>query len=605
MGGPHGRRITTAAQREAAQRRAAPQPSAHQLRLDDLGTPLIDVAFVVVDLETTGVDPAHDRITEVGAVRSRRGEVEAELATMIDPQRPVPPAITAITGITDAMLAGCPPITAVLPSLTELLRGGVFVAHNAAFDHRFLDAALERSGREPLDVPVLDTARLARRLLSQELRSMRLSVLARHLGARTTPNHRALPDARATLDVLHALIERAAGLGASTLEDLLDLQRSTSHRAYRRIDLVKDAPRSPGVYRFLGPDEEVLYVGTTGDLRTRLRRYFGQDRRRRIADLVNATSRVDWTVCETTIEAQVREVREIHRHRPRFNRRSRHPEKAAWVTLTEEAFPRLTVSSRPREGIPALGPLGGRKQAALVVAAIEQASEVRPCRMRLRVRQDHRPCALKELGRCAAPCDGSQSRASYADDVAPVRALLGGRDVQALRSLRQQMRAMAAGGHFERAAETRQRLHALARAIDRTRTLRRLLAVDRLVAERHGEDGVEVLEVATGRLAASHRRQAGEAHLPASPPASATPPTATDADDGPVVLDPVDVEEVLLLAGWLDQPGVVVEHASGTWADPIAGGRAVADAVTEARDLGRRLRRDRQALQREKVVRAS
>ncbi len=597
MAGPHGRRV------------APTQP--RQLRIDDLGTPLIDVAFVVVDLETTGVDPARDRITEVGAIRSRAGEVTGELSTMVDPGRPVPPAITAVTGISDAMLAGCPPIEAVLPSVQELLRGGVFVAHNAAFDQRFLDAALERSGRGRIDVPVLDTARLARRVLGEETRSVKLSTLARHLGARTTPNHRALPDARATLDVLHALIERASAFGATTLEDLLDLQRSTSSKAYRRIDLVKDAPRSPGTYRFLGADGEVLYVGTTVDLRTRLRRYFGQDKRRKVSDLVQATARVEWTVCPTGLEAQVREVREIHHHRPRFNRRSRQPEKAAWIGLTREAFPRLTVTSKPPADGPALGPLAGRKQAAQVVAALQQVLPVRACTMRLRVRQDHAPCVLKELGRCASPCDGTQSRDAYAADVARVREVLACRDASVLRDLRAQMRTLAGAGRFEDAAEARARLHALARAIDRTRTLRRMLGAGRVVAARvvgDEADRVEVVEVREGRLEATRvaeRDAAPRLDLGAAPPGDAPVGRSGDAasrSDAAVAIDPRDVEEALILASWLDQPGTVALHVEGAWCQDLDGGGLLATSVREARELARQLRRDRIALSGRKVT---
>ncbi len=580
-------------------------PELRQLRLDDLGTPLIDVSFVVVDFETTGVDPARDRITEVGAVRSRAGEVVGELSTMVDPGRSIPTAITAITGINDAMLRGCPTIEAILPSLLELLRGGVFVAHNASFDQRFLDAALERSGRERMDVPILDTARLARRLLGEELRSMRLSVLARHLGARTTPNHRALPDARATLDVLHALIERASALGATTLEDLVDLQRSTSHKSYKRIDLVKDAPREPGTYRFLGPDDEVLYVGTTRDLRTRLRRYFGQDKRRMATDLVQATQRVEWTICPTPIEAHVREVREIHHHRPRFNRRSRQPEKATWVTLTREPFPRLTVSSSPKPGEPALGPLAGRKQANEVIAALEQVTQVRPCRMRLRVRQDHGPCVLKELGKCAAPCDGTQSREDYALDVDRVREVLACRDTTVLRDLRQQMRVQAHAGRFEQAADARQRLLALSRAIDRTRTLRRMLCADRVVAARREDDHTEVVEVRAGRLHATWTVAADDAPR-IDLGADRGPPSAVQrpGPDDPVAINPLDVEEAILLATWLDQPGTVALHVEGPWRQDLVGDRLLADQIREGRDLAKTLRRDRLALSQAKVARA-
>ena len=132
-----------------------------------------------------------------------------------------------------------------------------------------------------LEHPVVDTAKVARRLLRDEVRDCRLATLARHLKARTLPEHRALADARATVDVLHGLLERAGTLGATTLEDLRDYTRSTTDRAFRKISLVADAPTGPGVYRFLDDRGQVLYVGKATDLRSRLRTYFGRDPRRR------------------------------------------------------------------------------------------------------------------------------------------------------------------------------------------------------------------------------------------------------------------------------------------------------------------------------------
>ena len=107
-----------------------------QPTLDDLGTPLSDVTFVVVDLETTGGTPADCAITEIGAVKVRGGEVLGEFQTLVDPGGPVPAFIQVLTGITTTMLIGAPRIEEVLPSFLEFSRGAVLVAHNAPVRHR-------------------------------------------------------------------------------------------------------------------------------------------------------------------------------------------------------------------------------------------------------------------------------------------------------------------------------------------------------------------------------------------------------------------------------------------------------------------------------------
>jgi DNA polymerase-3 subunit epsilon len=240
-----------------------------QLSFDELGTPLREVTFVVLDLETTGGSAGNDAITEIGAVKVRGGEHIGELATLIDPGTGVPPAVMALTGITTAMITGAPRLPAVLPTLLEFLNGAVLVAHNAPFDAGFLRAACERHGRAWPRPPVLCTARLARAVLSRdEAPSVRLAALAQLFGTATKPTHRALADARATVEVLHHLLERVGNLGVQSLEELLGLAREsaphrpTQQQRKKRV-LAAGVPAAPGVYLFRGPRDEVLYVGTS------------------------------------------------------------------------------------------------------------------------------------------------------------------------------------------------------------------------------------------------------------------------------------------------------------------------------------------------------
>jgi len=388
--------------------------TALQPSFDELGTSLSATTFVVLDLETTGLSPERDRITEVGAVKVRGGEVLGELRTFVHPGRAIPPAVTAVTGITDSMIADAPTAAAVLPTLRRFVDDAVFVAHNARFDLAFLRAAFARAQLGRFDPHVVDTAALARRLVRDEVRDVRLATLARFAKSRHVPAHRALADARATVDVLHALIERAGTLGATTVEDLQELTRSTSDRRFRRIDLVRDAPRTCGVYRFLDARGQVLYVGKATDLRSRLRSYFGADRRRRTEDLVRETARVTWTPTATVLEAEVTELRAIQHHLPRFNRRSKRVPTPAYVAVTREPFPRLSVVAAPRPGHRrTFGPLPSRRVAYHVAEVLRSAVPIRACTDRLRVAQDHGACILKELGRCDAPCDGTRSRDAY------------------------------------------------------------------------------------------------------------------------------------------------------------------------------------------------
>ena len=201
--------------------------STWQSTFQDLGRKLIDTTFVVIDLETTGGAPhLGAAITEIGAVKVKAGEVLQEFNTFVNPEHPVPLYITELTGINDAMLAGAPTTYEVFPSLMDFLgdhQSTVLVAQNAPFDLSFLKYAASINKYPWPNFPVLDTAIIARKVLTRdEVPNCRLGTLAEFFGTSTTPNHRALDDARATVDVFHGLLERLGSLDIYTLEELLN-----------------------------------------------------------------------------------------------------------------------------------------------------------------------------------------------------------------------------------------------------------------------------------------------------------------------------------------------------------------------------------------------
>ncbi len=496
-------------------------PLDRQLSFDELGTPLREVTFVVLDLETTGGSARRDAITEVGAVKVRGGQRVGELGTLVDPGTSIPAGIARLTGITTAMVGGAPPLPAVLPSVLEFLSGAVLVAHNAPFDAGFLRAACERLDRPWPRPPVLCTARLARAVLPRsECPSVRLGALAAHFGCATEPNHRALTDARATVEVLHHLLERIGNLGVQSLEELLSLARTASaHRPTQRQrqqrHLARDVPSAPGVYLFRGTGDEVLYVGTSGDLHRRVRSYFtAGERRRRIRDMVAQARRVDTVVCAHALEAGVRELRLIAAHRPRYNRRSRNPGRVWWVAPTAEAFPRLSVVATPRDG--ALGPFGSQRVAADAVDVLLDAVPLRRCAQRIPARNPAAsPCALHELGHCGAPCAGHQRIDEYAPAVHAWHDLVSGTDDTALQVLAGTVADRSADERYESAARARDRLAGLVGGLDRAQTLAAFAALEEVVGARpDGRGGWELAVLRYGRLAAAGTAPRGVRPMP-------------------------------------------------------------------------------------------
>ena len=202
-----------------------------------LDKPLVETTFAVLDLETSGGSPKLSAgITEIGVVKVKGGEVIGSFQSFVDPGHSLPFFITELTGITDQMLISAPFIDEVLPTLFEFLGSPeetVVVAHNSPFDMSFLKAAATVHEYEWPNYVTIDTARLARAVLDRdEVVNCKLGTLAHFFGAQTSPNHRALDDALATVDVLHGLIERLAGHGVTTFEAMRNFpsrKRRTKH----------------------------------------------------------------------------------------------------------------------------------------------------------------------------------------------------------------------------------------------------------------------------------------------------------------------------------------------------------------------------------------
>jgi DNA polymerase III epsilon subunit family exonuclease len=330
--------------------------------------PLERATFVVVDLETTGLQPGTSRICEIGAVRVRDLELQADFELLVDPGVPIGPTISALTGLSDADLRGAPHPAIAVRRFLEFAGDAVLVAHNARFDLSFLDRETERLTGARLAGPVVDTVGLARRLLAGRTRAG-LSSLAHFFGTAARPCHRALPDAQATAEILVQLIGLAQERGALTVADLVDLAAPRVRKIYAKRSLAFGAPTAPGVYLFRDAHDNVLYVGRARDLRARLRSYFRSDRQRpAVESALGALERIEWRVCGSELEAALEELRLIRELRPPANARASRPDRYVYLRRRGDS---VVCSVKPSP----VGPLRSRARARLA-ARVLRADEV-------------------------------------------------------------------------------------------------------------------------------------------------------------------------------------------------------------------------------------
>jgi DNA polymerase-3 subunit epsilon len=239
-------------------------------------------------------------------------------------------------------------------------------------------------------------------------------------------------------------------------------------------------------------------VGKAVDVRARVKSYFYGDSRKKVASLLGELREVEAIECRSELEALVVEARLIRAHEPKYNRRGRTWRRYAYVKLdVGDAFPRLKVVREVKPADVAIGPFPSSKVAELAREALEDAFPVRRCRRPMRPATRFAPCALADMGRCLAPCDGRVSPERYGELVRTLRASLSSPD-ELLGTLERRLARLAGQERFEEAALLRDRLRALAEALARSRVDGWLTAGKLVVRDRRGGEHV----VERGSLAA-------------------------------------------------------------------------------------------------------
>ncbi len=368
-----------------------------QARLSVLaGVDLWDIPFSVIDIETTGSVAGRDGITEIGLVKVNSGRVTGTWSTFINPAQPIPPFITQLTGITNAMVANAPTIGEMLPAIVEFVGDCVIVGHNVRFDAHFIDTELRRHGRAPLSNIKLDTLALARRTIA-EVPNYKLGTLTRELGIDVERHHRALADASATAELLIHCIKKLEDCAVFTLGMLLDHLRVRPvgrRRAPMRpatdasqlpvwtsvlMSELEGAPTRPGVYTLRDADDRIVYVGKSRNLRQRLRTYAtaGRPAGPKLRALRAAVASFDFTVTGSELEALLVEAELVRAHDPPFNDRLRNFRQFGFIKVETGERGRLLTTTRLHEdGARYFGPYRSMATARAAVAALQDALEL-------------------------------------------------------------------------------------------------------------------------------------------------------------------------------------------------------------------------------------
>jgi DNA polymerase III subunit epsilon len=370
---------------------------------------VLDQPLVFLDVETTGMNPVYDRITEVGLIEIEPGGQAIEWSSLVNPGVRIPPTIQTITGISDAMVALAPAFGEIARPLLARLEGKLLVAHNARFDYGFLRNEFRRAGHRYAS-RVLCTVKLSRKLYPQESRHNLDALMGRH-GVECDARHRALGDARAIWRLMQ-LWERAIEPAHITaaVEALVKTPAGPAGLPEGALD---DIPEAPGVYLFYGENDAALYVGKSINLRSRVLAHFAGDHRdARDMKIAQEVRRVDWVETPGELAALIEEARLVKSLAPVYNRRMRRAtELCAWRWCPEEpaSAPRLVTARELEEtGFDDLHGLF-RSRATALQALREISTAHQLCRIVLGLEQGKGPCLAHQSKRCRGACVGKES----------------------------------------------------------------------------------------------------------------------------------------------------------------------------------------------------
>lgn len=297
--------------------------------------------YAIIDIETTGGSPFKDKITEIGIVVHDGQKVTKEYSTLINPERSIPYYITKLTGINNEMVAEAPYFYEVAKEVIEITDGNIFVAHNVNFDYNFIRAEFKNLGYD-FKRNKLCTVQLSRKLIPGHA-SYSLGKLCADFNIQINGRHRALGDAAATAQLFDILLKANGGVPFKTIYDALE--RKNLHPELN-LDQVRNLPEECGVYYFRNAKGDIIYIGKSKNIRTRVFTHLGNASTKKATVMATEIADVDYEITGSELVALLKESQEIKTEKPVFNRSQRRTMEHSGIFMYESEEGYLCLEAR-------------------------------------------------------------------------------------------------------------------------------------------------------------------------------------------------------------------------------------------------------------------
>ncbi|MCB2219253.1 MAG: GIY-YIG nuclease family protein [Bacteroidetes bacterium] len=299
--------------------------------------------FSIIDIETTGLSPKREKITEIAIFVHDGKKVVDEFTTLINPEVNIPYRIMQLTGINNKMVKESPKFYEVAKHIVEMTEGTTFVGHNVHFDYNFVRKEFRELGYDYQRKKIC-TAKLSRKLLPGR-RSYSLGKLCSELGIENPHRHRAFGDAAATTRLFEILMKVEKNIEAISLRELnTSLDR----------ELIRKLPHEPGVYYFYDSDGELIYVGKSKNIHDRVMSHLSNNGTKRAIEMRNMIADIGYEKTGNELIALLLESDEIKKHLPRFNRAQRRSgsQWGLFYHKDKKGYLRLKIDHNDRDELP-------------------------------------------------------------------------------------------------------------------------------------------------------------------------------------------------------------------------------------------------------------
>ncbi|WP_430810058.1 MULTISPECIES: exonuclease domain-containing protein [unclassified Carboxylicivirga] len=364
--------------------------------------------YVIVDIETTGGNMKSGKITEIAIYRHDGEKVVDEFVSLVNPEAYIPPFITSLTGITNAMVEDAPPFYQIAKEVVDICKGAVFVAHNAAFDYNFIKAEFNSLGYE-FEMPTICTVKLARKLLPGHA-SYSLGKICPDLGISNYARHRAAGDALATVELFEILLKKNNGL--LNPEDPYQQFSADGLHSGLSIDHIKTLPAQTGVYYIHNDKDELIYIGKSNNIRNRIITHLGNPRTKKGIEMKQNAAVISCCITGSELIALLKESEEIKQDKPRYNRAQRRRKNSVGLYhyTDRKGYERLLLK-----------PIGGVEVPAASFDTLKEGrerlfqwiEEYALCQQLCGLYEGKHGCFQYQLNSCKGACVGEEPAADY------------------------------------------------------------------------------------------------------------------------------------------------------------------------------------------------